>query len=166
VTRRGWNAARQIISCFGNGVFLSGGCASEAGRPERWQHKRSWGRPREPWREISFLVDRRQPRNRIGRRSGSCAWKSTTPLWVSSALARIHENPAERWYLFRQVPLFPPSWLRSGRFAVWAKRAVIPDVTLNAGPTQAPTTSSRSLPNPLGSCSPRVPTVGGRVSPE
>src|SRR5262249_62140436 len=51
-------------------------------------------------------------------------------------------------------------------FAVWAKRAVIPDVTLNAGPTQAPTTSSRSLPNPLGSCSPRVPTVGGRVSPE
>jgi hypothetical protein len=32
-------------------------------------------------------------------------------------------------------------------FAVWAKRAVIPDVTLNAGPTQAPTTSSRSLLN-------------------
>src|SRR3954468_20687667 len=57
-------------------------------------------------------------------------------------------------------------WLRSGRFAVWAKRAVIPDVTLNAGPTQAPTTSSRSLPNPLGSCSPRVPTVGARASPE
>ena len=51
-------------------------------------------------------------------------------------------------------------------FAVWAKRAVIPDVTLNAGPIQAPTTSSRSLPNSLGSCSPRVPTVGDRVSPE
>ena len=51
-------------------------------------------------------------------------------------------------------------------FAVWAKRAVIPDVTLNAGPIQAPTTSSRSLPNSLGSCSPRVPTVGGRVSPK
>src|SRR6185503_12474367 len=51
-------------------------------------------------------------------------------------------------------------------FAVWAKRAVIPDVTLNAGQTQAPTTSSRSLPNPLGSCSPRVPTVGDRVSPK
>ncbi|KPO15118.1 hypothetical protein VM39_06035 [Escherichia coli] len=25
--------------------------------PERWQHKRNWGRLREPWREISFLVD-------------------------------------------------------------------------------------------------------------
>ena len=32
-------------------------------------------------------------------------------------------------------------------FAVWEKRAVIPDVTLNAGQTQAPTTSSRSLPS-------------------
>jgi len=36
---------------------------------------------------------------------------------------------------------------RLGRFTVWAKRAVIPDVTLNAGQTQAPTTSSRSLPS-------------------
>jgi hypothetical protein len=38
-------------------------------------------------------------------------------------------------------------WFRLGRITVWVKRAVIPDVTLNAGPTQAPTTSSRSLPS-------------------
>ena len=85
------------------------------------------------------------------------------------ALAIIDEANLALWnqelYTYTQ-PDTPNLATVDRTFAVWEKRAVITDVTLNAGPIQAPTTSSRSLPNTLGSCSPRVPTVGDRVSPE